>query len=296
MLGEVRSEAITIGYARHGVAGGETVILLHGFPYAPPAYDAVAARLAEAGCDVVVPWMRGFGRTRLASGTPRSGEQAAFGHDLLTLMDGLGIGRALLAGYDWGGRAACIVSALWPERVIGLVSVGSYNIQDIASAASPLAPELEHRLWYQYYLHGARGADGLAADRAGFARLLWRLWSPAWRFEDATFAASATAFDNPDFVPVVLHSYRHRFGLVPGDPAYAATERRLAFRPAIAVPAVTFDGGADGVADPRGTEGHAGHFTGGRRHVVLPGIGHNLPQEAPEPFADAVLSLRRGSA
>lgn len=245
---------------------------------------------------MIVPYLRGYGPTRfLHPTTPRSGEQAALGADLLALMDALATPRAVLAGYDWGGRACCVVAALWPQRCNGLVSLNSYNVFDHARAMEPDTPENERRLWYQYYFHSERGREGLRRDRRGIAHLLWRTWSPVWDFDDATFERSAAAFDNPDFVDVVIHSYRHRYGLVAGDPAYAAIERSLAGQPPITVPAITFDGADDGVRPPMPTSAHAHRFTGGREHRVLPKVGHNLPQEAPAAFADAVLQLvRRG--
>jgi pimeloyl-ACP methyl ester carboxylesterase len=265
---------------------------MHGFPYDIHSYAEVAPMLAQAGCRVIVPYLRGYGGTRfLSAATPRSGEQAALGTDLLALLDALSIPRALLAGYDWGGRAACVVAALWPERCAGLVSFNSYNIQDIAHAMRPEAAENEHRLWYQYYFHSERGRAGLAADRRGLTRLLWRLWSPTWSFDDATFARSAAAFDHPDFVEVVIQSYRHRFGLVAGDPAYAAIEARLAAQPPIGVPTITFDGADDGVRPASDASVHAHRFTGPRSHRIVPGVGHNMPQEVPRVFADAVLEL-----
>jgi pimeloyl-ACP methyl ester carboxylesterase len=199
--------------------------------------------------------------------------------------------RAVLAGYDWGGRAACVVAALWPERCAGLVSLNSYNIQNIAKAMVPDTPENEHSLWYQYYFHSERGRAGLAANRRAFCRLLWKLWSPTWAFDDATFERSAAAFDNPDFVEVVIQSYRHRFGLVAGDPALAGIESRLAAQPPITVPSITFDGTDDGVRPPAAAAQHAHLFTGPRSHRIVPGAGHNLPQEKPQLFADAVLEL-----
>ncbi len=287
----VETATLRIAYEEAGPPDGSPVVLLHGFPYDVRAYDAVAPALVQAGCRVVVPYLRGFGPTRLSDETPRSGEQAALGADLLALLDALALGPAVLAGYDWGGRAACVVAALWPERARGLVSVGGYNIQDIAASAKPLAPEQEHRLWYQYYLHAERGRAGLAADRRAFCRLLWRLWSPGWAWDDETFERSAAAFDNPDFVDVAVHSYRHRFGLVPGDPALAEVEQRLARQPAIAVPTVVLHGDNDGVAPAAQSESHARHFTGPYTRQVVPGAGHNLPQEAPGSFALAVLGL-----
>lgn len=291
----VETATLRIAYEEAGLPDGAPVVLLHGFPYDIRALDGTAAALAQAGCRVIVPYLRGFGPTRfLSEATPRSGEQAALGADLLGLLDALALGPAVLAGYDWGGRAACIVAALWPERARGLVSVGGYNIQDIAASVVPAAPEQEHRLWYQYYLHGERGRAGLAANRRAFCRLLWRLWSPSWAFDDATFERSAASFDNPDFVDVILHSYRHRFGYAPGDPALAGIEQRLARRPAIAVPTVVLHGNDDGVAPASESEADRRHFTGPYTRQVVPGTGHNLPQEAPGSFALAVLGLLNG--
>jgi len=213
------------------------------------------------------------------------------GHDLLALLDALAIPSAVLGGYDWGGRAACIVTALWPERVRGLVSCGGYNIQDIAGSAKPQPPESEYRHWYQYYFHGERGRAGLAQNRRELCRLLWRLWSPNWRFDDATYERTAVSFDNPDFVDVVIHSYRHRFGLAPGDPSVEATEQRLATRPPITVPTVVLHGSDNGVTPARNSEGHPSMFTGSYERQVIPGGGHNVPQEAPRVFAEAILSL-----
>jgi len=291
-LRHITAGVLDIAYAESGPASGPPVFLMHGFPYDIHTYAEVAPLLAAAGCRVIVPYLRGFGPTRfLSAATPRSGEQAALGADLLALMDALAIPRALLAGYDWGGRAACVVAALWPERCAGLVSFNSYNIQNIARAMEPDTPANEHSLWYQYYFHSERGRAGLAKDRRAFIRLLWQLWSPTWAFDDATFARSAPAFDNPDFVDVVIQSYRHRFGLVPGDPAYAQIESRLAAQPAIAVPTITFDGADDGVRPPAEAAAHAHRFTGPRAHRVVPGVGHNMPQEVPRIFAEAVLEL-----
>jgi len=288
----VETATLRIAYEDAGPPDGPPVVLLHGFPYDIRAFDAVAPALAQAGCRVVVPFLRGFGPTRFLSDEAlRSGEQAALGADLLGLLDALALGPAILGGYDWGGRAACVVAALWPERARGLVTVGGYNIQDIAASAVPDAPEQEHRYWYQYYLHAERGRAGLAADRRAFCRLLWRLWSPGWVFDDATFERTASSFDNPDFVDVAVHSYRHRFGLAPGDPAVAEIEQRLAQRPAITVPTVVLHGGDDGVGPAAQSEGHARHFTGPYTRQVVPGAGHNLPQEAPGSFALAVLGL-----
>ncbi len=291
-LKHIEAGVLDIAYFETGAADGPPVFLMHGFPYDIHTYAEVAPMLAEAGCRVIVPYLRGYGATRfLDAATPRSGEQAALGADLLALMNALHIPRAVLAGYDWGGRAACVVAALWPERCAGLVSFNSYNIQNIDKGMEPEKAENEHRYWYQYYFHNERGRAGLEKDRRGITRLLWKLWSPTWTFDDATFERSAAAFDHPDFVDVVVHSYRHRFGLVPGDPAYDYIERQLAAQPPIAVPTITFDGIDDGVREPADASAHAAKFTGQRSHRLVPGVGHNMPQEAPRLFADAVLEL-----
>ena len=294
---QIQAGVLNIGYAESGPITGTPVFLMHGFPYDIQAYAEVAPLLAAAGCRVIVPYLRGYGSTTfLDATTPRSGEQAALGADLLALMEALQIPSAYLAGYDWGGRAACVVAACWPERCKGLVSFNSYNIQNIAQALVPDMPEREHRLWYQYYFHSERGRARLQKDRQGLIRLLWRLWSPTWGFDDATFGRSAPSFDHPDFVEVVIHSYRHRFGLVEGDPAYADIERRLAAEPVITVPTITFDGADDGVREPSTPEASARRFTGSRSHRVVPGVGHNMPQEVPEVFAQAVLELIQSGA
>lgn len=283
---------LDIAYHEAGPADGPVVMLLHGFPYDIHSYVDVAPQLAAKGCRTIVPYLRGYGPTRFRDkATPRSGEQAAVGADLIALMDALGIGRAVFAGYDWGGRAACVGAALWPDRCIGLVSVNSYLIQDIARAMVPMRPQREVALWYQYYFQLERGRAGLAANRREIARILWRQWSPNWRFDDATFERTAAAFDNPDYVDVVIHSYRHRFGLADGDPHYAGVQRRLAAQPAISVPAITLDGAGDGVFPANDGSSTAAKFTGPRSHRVIPRAGHNLPQEEPEAFAGAVMEL-----
>ena len=288
----VTAGVLEVALYEAGPVDGPPVFLMHGFPYDIHSYAEVAPLLAAQGCRVYVPYLRGYGATRfLSDATLRSGEQAALGADLLALMDALAIPRAVLAGYDWGGRAACVVAALWPERCAGLVSLNSYNIQNIRAAMVPDSPENERSLWYQYYFHSERGRAGLAADRRGICGLLWKLWSPTWNFDATTFERSAAAFDNPDFVEVVIHSYRHRFGLVAGDPALTDIERRLAVQPPITVPSITFDGADDGVRPPAPAEQHAHQFTGPRSHRIVPGVGHNLPQEVPQVFADAVLEL-----
>ncbi|HJU14993.1 MAG TPA: alpha/beta hydrolase [Stellaceae bacterium] len=293
MMNAVDAGVLNVAYHESGSPSGWPVVLLHGFPYDIHAYDEVAPRLAAQGARVIAPYLRGYGPTRFRSaGTPRSGQQAALGSDLLALLDALGIERAWLAGYDWGGRAACIMAALWPERVGGLVSVNGYNIQNIARSGEPISPENEHRLWYQYYFHGERGRAGLARNRHAFCKLLWRLWSPRWAFDDDTYERTAASFDNPDFVDVVIQSYRHRFALAEGDPAYEEIERRLAALTPIAVPTITLDGDADGVTRIGGAAGHKSRFTGRHEHRVVAGAGHNLPQEAPQAFAEAVLAVR----
>lgn len=292
MLKSINAGVLSVAYEESGAADGKPVILLHGFPYDIHAYADVAPRLASAGCRVLVPYLRGYGPTRfLSPDTLRSGQQAALGHDLLAFMDALGIHSAALAGYDWGGRAACVVAALWPERARGLVTGNGYNIQNIPNSGKPQSPDQEARLWYQYYFHSERGRAGLEQNRRELCRLLWRMWSPTWRFDEATYERSAAAFDNPDFVPVVIHSYRHRFGLVPGDPALEETERRLAAQPAIAVPTIVLHGHDNGVNPVRGSEQHQRHFTARYERRVIPGSGHNLPQEIPVQFADAVLAV-----
>ncbi len=287
---QVRAGVLDIAYYDSGPTDGPAVILLHGFPYDVHAYTQVAPALAALGCRVVVPYLRGYGPTRFVEAqTPRSGEQAALGADLLALLDALALPRALLAGYDWGSTAACVVAALWPERCTGLVSLSSYKIQNIATAQRPAPPENEARFWYQYYFHSERGRAGLEQNRRALCRMLWRTWSPHWPFDDATFDRSAAAFDNPDFVDVVVHSYRHRHGATDGDPAYASIEDRLARLPEIGVPAMTLDGAMDGVVGP--TADHAHYFTGWHQHRIIPDAGHNLPQERPVAFVQAIVDV-----
>lgn len=293
-LKQVRAGVLDIAYFELGPGDGIPTILLHGFPYDPHAYDEVASNLSASGHRCIVPVLRGYGATRfLSPATPRSGEQAALGADLLAMIDTLGIEQAILGGYDWGGRAACIVAALWPERVIGLVSAGAgYNIQDIAGAANPGAPDQEARDWCQYYFHTERGRKGVEQQRDQICRFLWHTRSPSWSFDDATFERSAASFDNPDFVDVVIHSYRHRYGVVPGDPAYAGVEARLAEQPDITVPTIVLRGANDGVDPPSTDDKDAVHFQGTYSRHIVAGIGHNVPQEAPTRFADAIRALR----
>ena len=292
MLKRARTSVLEIAYEESGPQAGFPVLLMHGFPYDPRAFDGVVPPLVAAGHRVIVPYLRGYGQTRfLDAGTPRSGQQAAIGRDLVELMDALALPQAVLAGFDWGGRAACVAAALWPERVRGLVSANGYNIQDIAGSVMPAPPPQEHRLWYQYYFHTERGRAGLQANRRELCKLLWQLWSPNWKFDDSTYARTAESFDNPDFVDVVIHSYRHRFGYAPGDPAYDVLERQLSERPPITVPTIVLHGEGDGIATARASASQARFFTGPYQHRLIRVIGHDVPQEAPKETAAAVLEL-----
>jgi len=292
LLKQINAGVLNVAYEESGAADGKTVLLLHGFPYDVRAFDEVTPLLAAAGCKVIAPYLRGYGPTSfLSHDTLRSGQQAVLAQDVIDLMDALAIPNAVLAGYDWGGRAACIVAALWPERAKGLVSVGGYNLQNIPGSVKPQKPENEHRHWYQYYFHTERGRAGLTQNRYEFCKLLWKLWSPNWRFDEATYKRSAVSFDNPDFVDVVIHSYRHRYALMAGDPAVEDTERKLTAQPSITVPTIVMDGSGDGVAAPGRSEKQARFFTGKYERRVIPLVGHNLPQEAPGEFAAAVLAL-----
>ena len=264
---------LNVACREYGPGDGWPVILCHGFPYDVETYAEAAPMLADEGARVIVPYLRGYGPTRfLSPETPRSGEQAVLGNDLRCLMDALGIKRAVLGGYDWGGRACCVVSIMWPERVTALVSGNSYNIHDVARAMQPAPAKLEAAFWYQYYFNVERGRNGLEANRRDITRHLWKHWSPAWDFDDATFEKTAASFDNPDFVDVVIHSYRVRYGLAEGDPAVAEIEAVLAAQPGITVPAITIDGGASGLFDST-----AGHVHRSARTPRLRGRG---PQPA----------------
>jgi pimeloyl-ACP methyl ester carboxylesterase len=288
----VVTETLEIACEESGPPQGPAVVLLHGFPYDPRAFDAAVDQLVQAGCHVLVPYLRGYGPTRfLHADTMRSGQQGALAHDLRDLMDRLGLAQAVLAGFDWGGRAACVAAALWPDRVRGLVTCCGYQIQDIAAAALPADPQTEHRMWYQYYFHTERGRAGLTTHRDALCRELWRLWSPAWAFDEATFARTAVSFQNPDFVEVVLHSYRHRFGYAPGDPRYAHTEALLSSRPPILVPSIALHGASDGVNPPAGSVGHKQFFGPQYERRLLDDAGHNPPQESPQAFVRAILDL-----
>ncbi|MDR3538602.1 MAG: alpha/beta hydrolase [Acetobacteraceae bacterium] len=290
----IRTQTLEIAYLESGPPDGVPVILLHGWPSDVHDWDQVAPPLAAAGHRVLVPWLRGYGPTRfLDPATPRSGQQAALGADLRDFIDALHLPPALLAGYDWGGRAACIAAALWPEKVRGLVSITGYNIQNIPRAGQPAEAAEEHRLWYQWYLNTERGRAGVTQNRRDFCRLLWRLWSPNWHFDDATFEATAASFDNPDFAEVTVQSYRHRHRNAPGDPALEPIEQQLVAQPDITVPTIVLHGAEDGVGPPSESEHDERHFTGGYQRRVVPVAGHFLSREAPDEVVQAVLELPR---
>jgi pimeloyl-ACP methyl ester carboxylesterase len=292
VIKHARTETLDIAYEESGSQSGIPVLLLHGFPYDPRCYDDMVPPLVAAGCRTIVPYLRGYGATRfLEPSTPRSGQQAAMGNDTIELMDALGLSRAAMVGFDWGGRAACVAAALWPERVQSLVLANGYSIQDIAGSVAPAPPQQENRLWYQYYFHTERGRAGLKANRYEFCKLLWHLWSPNWKFDEATYAKTAASFDNPEFVDIVIHSYRHRFGYAPGDPALEPIEKRLAARPPIAAPTIVLHGEGDGVGPPTASDPQARFFTGPYQRRLIPVIGHDVPQEAPKETAAAVLEL-----
>src|SRR3954470_8030926 len=294
-LGPVRqvpAGVLDVGYVEAGPPSGPAVVLLHGWPYDVHSFAEVTPALAAAGCRVVVPFVRGYGTTRfLSDDAVRNGQQAAVAQDVVALMDALGIDRAVLAGFDWGARSADVVAALWPERCTGLVSVSGYLIGSQAANAAPLPPEAELAWWYQFYFATERGRAGYERYRREFSRLIWRLASPEWAFDDATFERSAAAFDNPDHVAVVVHNYRWRLGLAEGEPHYDDVERRLAEAPAIDVPTITLEGDANGAPHPD-AGAYARKFSGPYEHrVVTGGVGHNLPQEAPQAFTQAVLDV-----
>jgi pimeloyl-ACP methyl ester carboxylesterase len=288
----VRTPTLEIGYEEWGEAADAPVVLLHGFPDDAHAWDGVAPPLAARGCRVLAPYLRGYGPTRfLDAGAPRMAQQAAIGQDLLDFLDALAIERAALAGYDWGGRAACIAAILAPARVRALVTIGGYNVQNTLAAPRPASAAQERAYWYQWYFNTERGRLGLEQNRREICRLLWRDWSPGWRFDDATFDQAAVAFDNPDFVPVVIHSYRHRYRNAPGEPRFDAIERRLAERPRVEVPSVILHGRDDGADPPARTEKHPALFPAGTERRVIPDAGHFLPREQPGAVVEALLPL-----
>lgn len=291
-----RTPTLEIAYEAYGPRDGAPVILLHGFPDDAHAYDAVAPPLAAAGHRVLVPYLRGYGPTRFRSDAePRMAQQAAIGQDLLDLIAALDLSEVALAGYDWGGRAACIAAILAPERVRALVTIGGYNVQDTLGPPRPADALQERANWYQWYFNTERGRLGLERNRREICRMLWADWSPGWRFDDATFARTAPSFDNPDFVPVVIHSYRHRHRHAPGDPRFDAIERRLAERPAITVPSVILHGGEDTVDRAPRTAGHLKYFPPGTERQVVAGAGHFMPREKPGVVVDALRALLASS-
>jgi pimeloyl-ACP methyl ester carboxylesterase len=288
---QVKAGVLDIGYAEAGPADGLPVILLHGWPYDIHSYAEVAPLLVARGHRVIVPYLRGYGSTRfLSAGTSRNGQQAVFAVDVIALMDELGIGRAVIAGCDWGARTANIVAALWPKRCKAMVSVSGYLIGNRETNRMPLPPKHELEWWYQYYFATDRGRAGYDKYRRDFARLIWHTASPRWQFDDATFARSAAAFDNPDHVAIVIHNYRWRLGLAEGEAKYDELERRLAAGPSISVPTITLEGDANG-APHTAPASYAGKFTGRYAHRLIPGAGHNLPQESPQAFAAAVVEV-----
>jgi pimeloyl-ACP methyl ester carboxylesterase len=292
---QIDAGLLNVGYVDAGPDDGPTVLLLHGWPYDIHSYGEVTPRLAATGYRVVVPYLRGFGTTRFLSGaTARNGEQAVLAVDALALLDALGIETAVVAGFDWGARTADIIAALWPERVSGLVSVSGYLIGSQDVGRIPLPPQAELQWWYQYYFATERGRAGYDRYRREFARLIWRTASPKWSFDDATFERSAASFDNPDHVAIVIHNYRWRLGLADGEPKYDDLEKRLAQFPAIGVPTITMEGDANGAPHPE-PGAYAKKFSGKYEHRLIEGgIGHNLPQEAPQAFAQAVVDIARG--
>ncbi|MER7564259.1 alpha/beta fold hydrolase [Streptomyces sp. NPDC048523] len=288
----VRSGPLDVGIETAGPEDGWPVLLLHGFPYDPHSFEPVATELAGSGIRILAPYLRGFGATRFAfESTPRSGQQAAVGRDVLNLVETLELEAPILVGYDWGGRAACVAAALRPDLIGGVVALGGYSIQDIAASSQPTAPLDESRDWYQYYFHGERGRAGLARYRRELAHQLWREWSPRRAIADADFERAAPSFDNPDFVEVVIHSYRHRFGLAPGDPQYEDDERFLARLPTVDVPSIVLDPTEDPALHPRPREQHLARFP----HLLdyrRIDSGHNQPFDAPAEVASAVRELR----
>jgi pimeloyl-ACP methyl ester carboxylesterase len=293
-LKQIVAGVLDVGYAETGPANGPVVILLHGWPYDIYSFVDVAPLLASAGYRVIIPYLRGYGTTQfLSSETVRNGQPSALAVDVITMMDALKIEQATLAGFDWGARTANIVAALWPERCKAMVSVSGYLISSQEAGKMPLPPKAELEWWYQYYFATERGRVGYEKYRHDFSKLIWQLASPKWDFDDATFDRSAAAFDNPDHVAIVIHNYRWRLGLAGGEPRYDDLEKRLATSPVITVPTITLEGDANGAPHPD-PSAYAKKFSGRYSHrLVKGGIGHNLPQEAPKAFADAVLELMK---
>jgi pimeloyl-ACP methyl ester carboxylesterase len=291
-LQQINAGVLNVGYAEAGKSDGPVVMLLHGWPYDIHSYVDVAPRLSKAGYRVIVPYLRGFGTTRfLSSETFRNGQQSVVALDIIALMDALKIGKAILGGFDWGARTADIVAAIFPERCKALVSVSGYLIGSQQAGQVPLPPKAELQWWYQYYFATERGRAGYEKYRRDFARLIWQIASPQWDFDDATFDRSAAAFDNPDHVSIVIHNYRWRLGLAEGEPHYDDLEKRLATGPAITVPTMTLEGDANGAPHPDASA-YARKFSGRYAHrIIKGGVGHNLPQEAPQAFAQAIVDV-----
>jgi len=289
---QIRAGDLDIGYVDAGPSSGPVAVLLHGWPYDIHSFIDVVPQLTAAGYRVIVPHLRGYGTTRfLSADTARNGEQAVVAVDIIALMDALKIPKAVIAGFDWGARTANIMAALWPERCSGLVSVSGYLIGNQASGKAPLPPEAEFQWWYQFYFTTERGELGYTQNRDAFNKLIWQLASPKWQFSDETYARSAASFRNPDHVAVVIHNYRWRLGLAKGEAQYDDIERRLAAGPAITVPTITMEGDANGAPHPA-PAAYAKKFTGKYQHrTITGGIGHNLPQEAPQAFAEAILQV-----
>jgi pimeloyl-ACP methyl ester carboxylesterase len=293
-LKQIDAGVLSVGYAEAGPANGPVVMLFHGWPYDIHTYVDVAPLLAAAGYRVIVPFLRGYGTTRfLSADTPRNGQQGAIAQDAIALMDALKIERAIMAGCDWGARTACIIAAVWPQRTKALVSVSGYLLTNLQAAQQPLPPAAELQWWYQFYLTTERGRRGYDANRHAFAKLIWQTASPQWRFDDATFDRSARALDNPDHVAIAVHNYRWRLGLAAGESKYDEIEAKLATAPRIGVPTITLEGDANGAPHPE-PSAYAGKFSGPYEHRnVAGGIGHNLPQEAPRAFAQAVIDVAK---
>jgi pimeloyl-ACP methyl ester carboxylesterase len=291
-LKQIDAGTLNVGYAELGPANGAPVILLHGWPYDIHSFIDVAPALASAGYRVIVPYLRGYGTTRfLSSDTARNGQQAVVAVDLINLMDALKIEKATIGGFDWGARTANIVAALWPERCKAMVSVSGYLIGSQDAGKMPLPPQAELQWWYQYYFATERGREGYDKYRHDFSKLIWKLASPKWNFDDATFDRSAAAFDNPDHVAVVVHNYRWRLDLAQGEAKYDDLEKKLADFPVIAVPTITMEGDANGAPHPE-PSAYAKKFSGKYEHrTITGGIGHNLPQEAPQAFAEAIVNV-----
>jgi pimeloyl-ACP methyl ester carboxylesterase len=291
-LKQIDAGPLNVGYAEAGPADGPAVILLHGWPYDIHSYVDVAPLLASAGYHVIVPYVRGCGTTRfLSNDTIRNGQQGVVAVDVIALMDALKIQKAILGGYDWGARSADIVAALWPDRTKALVSVSGYLIGSIASNKMPLPPAAEYQWWYQYYFSTERGVLGYDKYRHDFGKLIWQIASPKWHFDDATFDRTAASFNNPDYVAIVIHNYRWRLGLAPGEAKYDDMEKRLAEGPVITVPTITLEGDANGAPHPT-PEAYRQKFSGKYAHRTIGGgVGHNLPQEAPQAFAQAVVDV-----